>query len=103
MTLMKFIIPCAQLLAIFTAIFISGCASISNENFGKKDFTVIAYYSGDANEIDKYPIEKLAQIIFSFLHLQGNRLAVDNAKDDLTITHLVSLKEKYPNLKVILS
>lgn len=89
-------------IVILIALSMAACASMSSQE-PNNDFAIIAYYSGDANEIDKYPIEKLTHIIFSFLHLQGNRLAVDNANDDLTIKHLVSLKEKYPTLKVILS
>jgi chitinase len=74
-----------------------------NIDEGRKDFSVIAYYSGGAGEVDKYPIEKLTHIIYSFLHLQGSRLAVDDADDDSTIQHLVALKAKYPHLKVMLA
>jgi chitinase len=93
----------AKFLATVAALFISGFASTSNRSAGKNDFAVIAYYSGRASEVDKYPIEKLTHIIYSFLHLQGNRLAVDDADDDSTIQHLVSLKAKYPHLKVMLA
>jgi chitinase len=92
-----------KLISIVTAIAILGCAATPSENPAKQDFAVIAYYSGDASEIDKYPVEKLTHIIFSFLHLQGNQLAVDNSNDDLTIRRLVSLKQKHPQLKIILS
>ena len=90
-------------LAILVASFLSGCAKTPNESSAKPDFAVIAYYLGDAQEVDKYPVEKLTHIIFSFLHLQGNRLTVDNPKDDATIKHLVALKEKHPSLKIMLS
>lgn len=93
----------AKLLAILAAIFILGFASTPSRNAGKNDFAVIAYYSGDAGEVDKYPLEKLTHLIYSFLHLQGNRLAVDNAKSDSTIQHLIALKAKYPRLKVMLA
>jgi len=69
----------------------------------KKKISVIAYYDGDADQIDQYPVEKLTHIIFSFCHLKGNRLNVDKAKDTVTIQHLVSLKKRNPSLKVILS
>lgn len=68
-----------------------------------KKISVIAYYDGDADHIDQYPVEKLTHIIFSFCHLKGNRLNVDKAKDTVTIQHLVSLKKRNPSLKVILS
>lgn len=64
---------------------------------------VIAYYSGDAEQIDKFAVEKLTHIIFSFCHLNGNQLTVDNSKDSVTIAKLVSLKQRNPSMKVILS
>jgi chitinase len=93
----------AKLLATVAAIFLSGFASTSSRNAEENDFAVIAYYSGGASEVDKYSVAKLTHIIYSFLHLQGNRLAVDDADDDSTIRHLVSLKAKYPSLKVMLA
>jgi chitinase len=88
---------------VIAAIFISGFASTSSPNAGKNDFAVIAYYSGGAGEIDKYSVARLTHLIYSFLHLQGNRLAVDDANDDSTIQHLVALNAKYPRLKVMLA
>jgi len=64
---------------------------------------VIAYYTGNATTIDSFEVQKLTHIIFSFCHLKGNRLSVDNARDTSTIQKLVSLKEKYPQLKIMLS
>jgi chitinase len=69
----------------------------------KNKIAVIAYYHGDAKTVDEYPIEKLTHIIFSFCHLRGNKLTVDNENDAVTIRHLVSLKKRNPSLKVILS
>ncbi|MBS1660862.1 MAG: glycoside hydrolase family 18 protein [Bacteroidetes bacterium] len=64
---------------------------------------VIGYYAGRNTAIDSFATSKLTHIIFSFCHLNGNRLHVNNANDTATIRHLVSLKDKNPNLKVILS
>lgn len=75
--------------------------AISQRN--PKPFSVIAYYSGDPVKIHAYPVEKLTHIIFSFCHLKGNRLSVDNLRDTTTIQQLVSLKGRNPSLKVILS
>lgn len=69
----------------------------------QNDFFVIAYYSGSADEIDKYPVEKLTHIIYSFVHLKGNQLTVDDKNGDTIIRRLVSLKSRNPKLKVILS
>jgi chitinase len=75
-----------------------------NKTFAQADgIRVIAYYSGDAERIDNYPVEKLTHIIFSFSHLKENQLNIDNARDTATIQKLVSLKTRNPNLKVILS
>lgn len=66
-------------------------------------FRVIAYYSGGAGNISNYEVENLTHIIFSFSHLKGNKLHIDNASDEATIKKLVQLKKRNPALKVILS
>jgi len=64
---------------------------------------IIAYYSGKAKQINEYYKHQITEIIFSFCHLSGNRLRVDNKKDTLTIQTLVALKKKNPRLKILLS
>jgi chitinase len=64
---------------------------------------VIAYYTGNETAIDSFEVQKLTHIIFSFCHLKGNRLFVNNARDSATIHKLVSLKQKFPGLKIMLS
>jgi chitinase len=64
---------------------------------------IIAYYSGNAQSIDRYPVGKLTHIIYSFCYLKGNRLRVSSAADSITIKKLVSLKQQYPALKILLS
>lgn len=68
-----------------------------------KKLDIIAYYTGDSQLIDQYEVNKLDQIIFSFCHLRDGKLSVDSPKDSITIKHLVSLKAKNPQLKIILS
>jgi chitinase len=68
-----------------------------------KQMAIVAYYMGDGTDIAKYKTEKLTHIIFSFLHLKGNKLAVDNATDSLAITKLVALKKTNSKLKIIIS
>jgi len=65
--------------------------------------TVIAYYPGDTAQISKYDPQKLTHIIFSFTHLKGNQLSVDNATDTLTIKRLVAMKKQNSYLKVMLA
>ena len=80
------------------------CSAVKNtKESTKADISVIAYYSGNADAIDKYDIKKLTHIIYSFCHLKGNRLNVDNQGDSATIKKLVSLKKDHPTLKVLLS
>ncbi|HTG55213.1 MAG TPA: glycosyl hydrolase family 18 protein [Niabella sp.] len=69
----------------------------------KRNFRVIAYYASNAFNIDSFAIDQLTHIIYSFCHLKGNRLEVDDKADSLTIQKLVSLKRKHPQLKVLLS
>ncbi|WP_166921944.1 glycoside hydrolase family 18 protein [Flavobacterium poyangense] len=64
---------------------------------------IIAYYTGDDKLINEYEVGKLNQIIFSFCHLKDDKLSVDSPKDSTTIKHLVSLKAKNPQLKILLS
>ncbi len=64
---------------------------------------IIAYYSGKAKEINTYYNPRITEIIFSFCHLSGNRLTVDNKKDTLTIRALVALKKNNTRLKILLS
>ncbi len=71
----------------------------NNEN----KIEVIAYYSGGQVAIDEFDLTGVTQLIYSFLHLKGNSLAIDNSADSLTLQHLTGLKSKYPNLKVLLS
>ncbi|HSD08669.1 glycoside hydrolase family 18 protein [Flavobacterium sp.] len=74
---------------------------VSGQN--KNELSVIAYYMGDDKQIDEYDASKLTHIIFSFCHLKDAKLSVDNAKDSITIKHLVTLKDKNPKLKIMLS
>ena len=89
------------LLSIF---FVIGCEENnldieSNEN----QIEVIAYYPGGKDLINQYDLNGVTQLIYSFLHLKGNKLAVDNKEDSLTVVHLSNLKSKYPKLKVLVA
>jgi chitinase len=69
----------------------------------QSEIKVIAYFSGNPEQVDNIPVEKLSHIIFSFCHLKGNRLQVDSSSDSVAITKLVALKKRNPQLKVLLS
>jgi chitinase len=64
---------------------------------------IIGYYAGRASTVDSFPVNKLTEIIFSFCHLRGNELAINNAFDTARLRHLVDLKKTNPDLKVTLS
>lgn len=84
----------------FFSICLLVCFSALAQN---KDFTVTAYYAGDTSQIGQYNPNQLTHIIFSFCHLKGSRLSVDNKNDSLRIQKLVQLKRINPALKVLLS
>lgn len=94
----------SQKLSLLVILFLTTLftGSVSAQS-GNNNFKVIAYYSSNATNIDRYPIEKLTHIIYSFCHLKGNKLNVDDYADTLTIQKLVSLKSRNPKLKVLLS
>ncbi|HZB12867.1 MAG TPA: glycoside hydrolase family 18 protein [Chryseolinea sp.] len=67
------------------------------------NFTVTAYYFGGPEKVDSLAVEKLTHIIFSFCHLAGNKLTVDDEKDSQSIKKLVAAKKRNSSLKVLLS
>ncbi len=77
--------------------------SACSQNRNDEDFAVIAYFHGDTTQLGQYPLENLTHICFSFLHLKGNALSVDNSRDSVSILYLTSLKKRYPGLKILLS
>jgi chitinase len=81
----------------------ASAASLMKSEKGSEGPAVIGYYAGRNSAIDSFEIEKLTHVIFSFCHLKGNRMSVNNANDSTIITHLVALKSRNPRLKVILS
>ena len=64
---------------------------------------VIAYYSVNGIDIKQYDLKGVDQLIYSFLHLKGNQLAIDNPQDSLTLLQLTALKKAYPKLQVLVS
>lgn len=69
----------------------------------KKDYKIIAYYTGNGETIQQYPVEKLTHIIYSFLKIKEDTLTVANEKQEKTLRQLVALKDKYPQLKIMVS
>jgi chitinase len=90
----------ASILLLFCFIILTAAAQ---KNTASKEFAVIAYYHGRTTMIDSFEIEKLTHLIFSFCHLKGNKLSVNNSRDSATILRMVELKKRNPQLKIILS
>jgi chitinase len=67
------------------------------------DIKVLAYYAGGPDELEKFDVNNLTHIIFSFGRLDNNRLSIRTARDTATVKKMVELKEKNPQLKVLLS
>src|SRR5262245_13050551 len=86
----------------FIALFVALVVSLSSFSQTRKP-AVIAYYSGGADRVDSFNMKQLTHIIFSFGHLKGNKLNIDDARDTLTIKKLVAQKSKNPSLKILLS
>ncbi|WP_205513568.1 glycoside hydrolase family 18 protein [Longitalea arenae] len=78
------------------------CLSGEAADTTRRRFSVIAYYSGNGAEIDRYDIQSLTHIIYSFALLKNNRLHVSAAAGSI-LKKLVSLKKKNPHLKVALA
>jgi chitinase len=69
----------------------------------KPPFEVIAYYSGNGDNIEQYSIGKLTQIIFSFLVLKNDTLFFPSPQRKEALRKVVALKQKQPELKVLIS
>lgn len=78
-------------------------ATVKTDAQQAEDYKIIAYYTGNGETIQQYPVEKLTHIIFSFLKIQNDTLTVKNEKQEKTLKQLVALKEKYPQLKIMVS
>ncbi len=78
-------------------------SSYSQNKVKQDNFKVLAFYMGDGSDIEKYAIDKLTHLIFTFTKLDGNNISFKNATDEKKLKHFVALKAKYPKLKVIVS
>lgn len=75
--------------------------STQNDTGYPEGFTLSAYYSGNTKTLSKYPLERITHLIYSFVHLDGNK--VDTANLNQSLRNLTLLKKKYPNLKILIA
>lgn len=66
-------------------------------------FVVAAYWSGRDTEVNRYPIDELTHINYSFVRLHNGRVGIRGSRDSASIARLVALKKTYPGLKVVVS
>ena len=85
--------------AIMFLIIVSFLSCEMNTNHPK----VIAYYTGNGETINEFDLSGVDQIIYSFLHLKDNELAIDNEADSISLLGIVEQKKNHPNLKVLVS
>ncbi len=69
----------------------------------KKNFTVTGYYAGNTTAIDSFEVGKLTHLIFSFCHLDGNKLSLGRSTDTVILQKMVALRQKNPSLKILVS
>jgi chitinase len=89
--------------AFFLLAALVGIVIISHAKAKTPKPEVLAYYTGDGSDIEKYPLDKLTHIIYSFLHLKEDTIAFDNDRSEAALQKLVALKTKYPHLKIMIS
>lgn len=65
------------------------------------ELAVVGYYTGDGRDLARYDFDKLTHVIYSFVHLDGNRVAFDSADAVAAYRRLVALKKQHPQLQVM--
>ncbi len=91
------------LLVVSVGLAILTCGLLFARPQSPAPFAVVAYFHGNSAEIEKYRIDRLTHINYSFLRLKGNRLAVRGVRDSLNIARLVTVKKSNPNVKIGIS
>ena len=76
-----------SLIVTLMGLFLSTCSnpasetaenSISENDKSLNKFEVSAYYTGEPAQLQDEVVDKLTQVIFSFLHLNGNKLQLQS-------------------------
>ena len=76
---------------------------IGHFGFAQTQPKIIAYYTGNAERLQQFPLEKLTHIIYSFVKLQNDTLMLRDAEQEKTVLDIIVLKKKYPQLKIMVS
>ncbi|MFC6632672.1 glycoside hydrolase family 18 protein [Microbulbifer taiwanensis] len=67
------------------------------------ELAVIAYYTGDGHDLDRYDFSKITHVIYSFIFLDGNQMAFAGPEAIDAYRRLLDLKAQYPHLKIMLA
>lgn len=81
------------------AVFLHSYAALAQTD----SFRVVGYYAGRTIPPDSFEVEKLTHLIWCFGHLKEDRLHIHNAADSAIIHQMTLLKNRNPQLKVMLS
>ncbi len=69
----------------------------------KPPYHIIAYYTGNSERLQTYPLAQLTHVIYSFVKLRNDTLMLRDAKQEQNVRQIVALKQQYPNLKIMVS
>ncbi len=92
---------------IFLGTFIAACTTEHNESDSSEQpeglLSVAYVLPSDRLHIPDIAAEKLTHILFAFANVKEHRVVLERENDALHLSQLIALKEKNPDLKVILS
>ncbi len=71
--------------------------------YSQLEYKVIAYYTGNAENLRQYPLDKLTHVIYSFLKIQNDTLTFRDSLQMQNVQKIVALKAEHPQLKVMVS
>lgn len=90
-------------LVAFALLFISLLAT-KNSQAQKLNKAILAYYSGPPERLDSFDANQMTHIIYCFGHVDSTgQFSIRSARDTAVIQKMIAMKEKNPNLKVLLS
>ncbi len=93
-----------KLRALSIIILISNLFVLNQHLFAQKNQkAIIAYYAGSPEKLDSFDAKLMTHIIYCFGHLEGNRIKIKSKRDTLIIKKMVALKNKNPELKILVS
>ncbi len=93
-----------KLRALSIIILISNLFVLNQHLFAQKNQkAIIAYYAGSPEKLDSFDAKLMTHIIYCFGHLKGNRIKIKSKRDTLIIKKMVALKNKNPELKILVS